>query len=238
MPTNLVRGVCAIDLCTYLPDVETLIVSDLHFGFEEYLERQGSLILRFQLSDIVKRIDWIFSQVPIKRVILNGDVKHEFGRIGKQEWRDVTRFIEFLKEKRVEIIAIKGNHDTCFGPLAEKLRIKEVQELRHKNILIVHGDVIPKELLPIIIIGHEHPAITLQEGSKREKYKCFVKTRFKNSVVIAQPSCNLLTQGTDVLQEKLLSPLLAQIARAKVFIVDDKTHDVLSFGKLNGLRRV
>ena len=154
MPTQLAPNVQAIDLCTYIEDIQALIISDIHIGFEESLERQGVLVPRFQFKDIINRLEWIFSETNIKRVMLNGDVKHEFSTISKQEWREVRRLVDYFKKKRVELIAVKGNHDTIFGPLARELGVTEVKEIRHKDILIVHGDYVPKVLAPTIIMGH------------------------------------------------------------------------------------
>lgn len=237
MPTQIAKNIQAIDLCTYIEDIQALVISDIHIGFEESLEKQGILIPRFQFKDIVRRLDWIFSQAPIKRVILNGDVKHEFGSISRQEWREVRRLIDYFRKRNIDIIAVKGNHDTIFGPLARELSVNEVKEIRHKDILIAHGDYIPANLSKTIIIGHEHPAVTLREASKAEKYKCFIKTTFRKSTLIVQPAFNPLTQGTDILKEKTLSPLLTELQKAEIFIVDDETHQVLSFGKISKLAK-
>jgi len=232
MPTKLAEGVYAVDLCTYLPDVKTLIVSDIHLGYEEHLGKQGVLVPRTQFKQIIKRLDWVISHVAVERVVLNGDVKHEFGTISKQEWREVLRLIEYFEKQSIEIIVVKGNHDTILGPITRKKQLKEVKELRHKDILMVHGDYVPERLAPIILMGHEHPAITLREKAKQEKFKCFIKGKFKKSILIVQPSLNPLTEGTDVTKEQVLSPLLSDLSNFEVFIVNDKTHEVLPFGKV------
>lgn len=232
MPTKLAPGVYAVDVCTYLPDVKTLIMSDLHLGYEEALGKQGVLVPRTQYKRIIKRLDWILEHVAVEHVVLNGDVKHEFGTISKQEWREVRRLMEYFQKKDIKITVVKGNHDTILGPIARALQVKEVSEARHKDILITHGDYLPKRLAPIIIMGHEHPAITLRDKAKSEKFKCFIKGKFKKSTLIVQPSMNPLTEGTDVLKEQVLSPLIKNILSFEAFIVDDKTHEVLPFGKI------
>src|SRR3989344_9257880 len=73
MPTELTKGIYAVDMCTYLSDIKALIISDIHIGFEEALGKQGVFVPRFQYNDIIKRLDWIFNTVPIKTVVLNGD---------------------------------------------------------------------------------------------------------------------------------------------------------------------
>lgn len=233
MLTKLADGVYAIDLCTYLPDIKALVIADLHLGFEESLGRQGVLVPRAQYKAIIKRLDWILEHVAVEHVILNGDVKHEFGTITKQEWREVRRLFEYFQSKNLKITVIKGNHDTILGPIARALQLKEVKEARHKDVLITHGDYAPSKLEKIVIIGHEHPAITLREKAKAEKFKCFLKGKYKKSVLIVQPSFNTLTEGTDILKEQFLSPLIKDVSSFEAFIVDDKTHQVLPFGKVS-----
>jgi hypothetical protein len=232
MPTKLAPGVYAVDVCTYLPDAKTLIISDIHLGYEESLGKQGVLVPRTQYKRIIKRLDWILEHVAVEQIVLNGDVKHEFGTISKQEWREVRRLMEYFQKKSIKITVIRGNHDTIMGPIARVFQLKEVQEARHKEILITHGDYVPKKLAPIIIMGHEHPAITLRDKAKAEKFKCFIKGKFKKSTLIVQPSMNPLTEGTDVLKEQILSPMIKDILSFEAFVVDDNTHEVLPFGKI------
>ncbi len=229
---KLATNIYAIDLCIYLSDIKTLIISDLHLGYEESLQKRGVLVPKSMFKQIIKRLDWILKQVPVEKVILNGDIKHEFGTISVQEWREVLRLIEYFEKKNIDVIAVKGNHDAIFGPIARKKQIKEVKEARHKDILIAHGDYIPEKLSKVIIIGHEHPAITLREKAKVEKFKCFLKGVFKKSVLIVMPSFNPLTGGSDVLKNEILSPLIGNVEKFDVFVVDDKTHEVMVFGKI------
>jgi len=232
---KLSPNIYAIDLCIYLSDIKALIISDLHLGYEESLQKRGVLVPKTMFKRIIKRLDWILDQVPVEKVILNGDIKHEFGTISVQEWREVLRLIEYFEKKNIDVLAVKGNHDTIFGPIARKKEIKEVKEIRHKDILIVHGDYVPEKLSKIIIIGHEHPAITLREKAKAEKFKCFLKGAYKKSVLIVIPSFNPLTEGSDVAKKEVLSPLIKNISNFDVYIVNDKTHEVMAFGKARDL---
>jgi len=84
-----------------------------------------------------------------------------------------------------------------------------------------------------IIIGHEHAAVTLKEGPRVEKFKCFLKGKWKGKELIVMPSMNPVTEGTDVLQAELLSPYLNQkLDNFEVFIVAD---EIMPFGKLGNL---
>jgi hypothetical protein len=232
---RLYEGIIAVDLGLYLEKEKTLVIADLHLGYEEHLAKQGVLVPRMQYKETIKRLDYIFSNLPdIETIVLNGDVKHEFGRINPQEWREVLKLIDYLCEKG-KLVVIKGNHDTILGPITKKREIKEVRDYRIGDVLIAHGDYIPGKLAKIVIIGHEHPAINLREEAKVEKFKCYLVGKYKRSVLIVQPSFNLLTQGTDVAREELLSPFLENVKDFQCFIVNDQTHEVLEFGSIKEL---
>ena len=103
---------------------------------------------------------------------------------------------------------------------------------------MTHGDKIPSKALlrnvSTIIIGHEHPAISIREGPRVEQFKCFLKGKYKGRNLIAQPSFNTMIEGTDVLKDKNLGPFLKQnLDNFEVYAVEDK---VYRFGKLGKLR--
>ncbi|MFH1053853.1 MAG: metallophosphoesterase [Candidatus Woesearchaeota archaeon] len=234
------------DLAIYLIDKNILIISDTHIGFEEALNKQGLLVPRFQFKDIIIRLEKIFNKINSKyknddfdKIIINGDIKHEFGKISETEWRNTLKLIDFLLKKTNKILLIKGNHDTILGPIAKKREVKVVEEFISGDILVLHGDKIPKNLsktkdIKTIIIGHEHPAITLEEMGRMEIYKCFLLGKFKDKNLIVQPSFNLVTEGTDILRQNLLSPFLKDIKEFRILVAGEKIYD---FGKVKDLIR-
>ncbi len=238
----MIQGIEIIDLGLLLKNEKLLVLSDFHIGYEEALNKQGILVPKFQFGDVIKRLGRIFSElkrrkINLEKIIINGDVKHEFGKISEQEWRETLRLLDFLAGQCKEIILVKGNHDTIIGPIAKKRNVRIAGYCLIKDILIVHGHKIPdKGLLKkakTIIIGHEHPAVSLKEGMKTEKFKCFLKGKYKGKSMVVMPSFCLATEGTNVLSEKLLSPFLNQdISNFEVFVVADK---VYGFGKLKNL---
>jgi hypothetical protein len=74
------------DLCLII-NREILVISDIHVGYEEALNKQGILIPRLQFRDIAQRLEKIISKRKFKIIVVNGDLKHEFGKISAQEWR-------------------------------------------------------------------------------------------------------------------------------------------------------
>ena len=165
------KGIEIVDLGLKIG--KTLIIADIHIGFEEALNKQGIMIPRFQFDDVVKRIGRILRQAKPETVVVNGDIKHEFGRISDQEWRETLKIIDLLLEKSKKVVLIRGNHDTILGPIAKKRNIEVLDrlEIDDGRILIVHGH---KEVeLPkgtkTIIIAHEHPAVSLRKVNTREE---------------------------------------------------------------------
>ena len=243
---ELLKDIHAIDLALLVDD--TLIISDVHIGFEEALNKQGMLVPRDHFPQLIKRMEGIFVQVDkkargkLRHIIINGDLKHEFGRISEQEWRHTLKFLDFLGRHCHKVILVKGNHDTILGPIAQKrnLEVHEHMTLRNGEILIVHGDKLPSDDVfkqaKIIVIGHEHPSIALRSGPRVEKYKCFYVGKYKKRQLIVLPSLNLLTEGSALMHEEVLSPFLKEkIDDFEVFIVEDK---IYKFGKLKNVLRI
>jgi uncharacterized protein len=218
----------------FLAKHKILIINDLHIGYEESLYNRGILVPKFQLKEILSKLEDIIEKSNPSTVIINGDLKHEFGRVSNQEWREVLQLLDFLLTKCQKIIIIKGNHDPIINPVAAKRRVSVVDKFHIDDILIVHGDQLVETTAKRIIIGHEHPAITVREGSKAEKYKCFLKGKWQRHELIAVPSFNPLLEGTDILKEQLLSPFLKNLKNFSIYIVNKS--EVYNFGKLKQLQ--
>tara|TARA_Y100000310_G_C20543968_1_gene744688 strand:+ start:93 stop:989 length:897 start_codon:yes stop_codon:yes gene_type:complete len=289
-----------IDLAIYTN--RTLIVTDLHIGYEESLNKQGLMVPRFQFDEIMKRLDSIFKKLKskkIERIIINGDLKHEFGTISGQEWRNTLKLLDYFSEHCNDVILIKGNHDKILGPIAEKrnvrvldhylistidentikkISINNKSQLKNQskikksfkkiniknriektiiktqknminkiinknksknnnNILVMHGDKIPSKTLlkgiKTIIIGHEHSAVSVREGPRAELFKAFLVGKWKKYNLIVQPSFNLVTEGTDILKEEVLSPFLkGDLKNFDVIVAGDNLY---GFGKVKDL---
>ena len=209
-----------------------LIIGDLQLGYESYLNSKGILEPRFQFKELKERLNKILDKVKIKKIIFNGDIKHEFGNISEQEWREVLALIDFLP-KNLEIIFVKGNHDTFLSPIAKKRNVKLVDYYNVDNISIMHGDKIIPDLRKTLIIGHEHPAVSFKER-RDELFKCFIKGKWKSHTLIVMPSFNSFNPGSDVQKSKHLSPFLqGNLKDFEVYAVEDK---VYYFGKIKDLK--
>ena len=234
---KILKNIKAIDLALHFDS--TIIISDVHIGYEEALNKKGIMIPRLEFEEMAKRIKKMITPLgKVERIIINGDLKHEFGTISEQEWRNTLKFLDLLAKYCNEVILIKGNHDMILGPIARKRNVKIVDYYLIGKVLITHGDRMPKEEIlkqaDTIIIGHEHPAITLKDGARVETFKCFMKGKYKRKNLIVLPSFNAIVEGTNMIRDKTLSPFLKQsLDDFEVFVVEDK---IYNFGKLRNLR--
>jgi uncharacterized protein len=187
---------------------------------------------------MMKHLEHIFSKASPKSIILLGDVKHEFGIISGQEWKDTLKLLDYLSAKG-EVILIRGNHDKVLGPIAKRKDILIRDYFCVGQYFFCHGDKIfdNKELKKskTIIIGHEHPAVGIRDGPRLERYKCFLSGKYQSKNLIVLPSFSFVTEGADVLQEKTLSPFIKNIGNFEVFVASDKGY---AFGKIKTLMKL
>lgn len=242
---NITTGLKIKGKSLWMPHERVLIIADLHIGYEEYLNRKGILAPRSQFEEMEKDIWELLNEVKPKTIIINGDLKHEFDRISEQEWNDTLRILEILIANCQEVILVKGNHDTILKPIVKrfgKRRIKIVNFYEIGDIGILHGDEFDEDVWKTIkrkktlIIAHEHPAISIIEGNKTEKYKCFLLGMWKGKKIVVMPSFMPLIEGMDIRKDKILSPFLKQnINNFEVFVLGDKVYE---FGKLGSLKLI
>jgi putative SbcD/Mre11-related phosphoesterase len=228
---EILKGIEIIGKALWLKKSRTLIIGDIHIGYEEALNKQGILVPRSQFKETEKEIKELLELKP-ETIVINGDLKHEFKEISEQEWRETLAILDLML-KTSRVILVKGNHDNILEPIARKRGLKIVDKYEIEGRCILHGDRIIETSMKTLIIGHEHAAISLQDGMKIEKYKCFLLGKYKTKKLIVMPSFLPIIEGTDLTQDKLLSPYLTDVSNFVVFVVGDKTY---RFGKLKNIK--
>ena len=242
---EIFRGVEIVGRALYVESLNSLVIGDVHIGYEEALNKRGVLIPRHHFKDVMTEMREVFQQLPrllrcrkLESIVINGDLKHEFGGISEQEWREILKFFDLLSSYCGSLVLIKGNHDPAVGPVARKMGVRLVDGYSKEGVFICHGHEIPKsrdyENSKLVIIGNEHPAVTIKDGVRAEKFKCFLKGAFEGKAMVVMPSLNPVTVGTDVLKEKFISPFMkTDISDFEVFVVADESY---YFGKVRDLK--
>ncbi len=239
MDLNQIYGAKIMDLALIVDNY--MVISDLHLGYEQSLNADGIMVPKFQYPLIKARMEEIIKRSTCQRIIVNGDLKHEFGRISRQEWNEALNFLEFLEKHFKEIILIKGNHDNFTRFIAKKTDLEVLETFSLENFRIMHGHKIPSHLTrgegETIIIGHEHPCIGLRSGERLEKIKCFLKTKYNGFNLIVMPSFNFVTEGSDILQERPLSPFLKGNPK-KMEVIGVENFEIFPFGDIKNITAV
>jgi len=230
------EGIRTVGPC--LETGSTLVLADVHIGAEESLNKQGYMIPRFQFQEMRGRLLRILEEAEYDTIVINGDLKHEFGTISQTEWDNTLKLIEMMSHHCKKVILLRGNHDTLLGPIAYKTSVEVKDHHIVGDIFICHGHRIPSgpdfEKSKVIIIGHEHPAVTFSKNGRTESFKCFLKGKYRGKDIVVMPSFNTLTVGSNVLSEKPLSPLLEKGTNDfEVFALGDTTYP---FGKVSTLK--
>ncbi len=218
----------------------TLVIADLHLGYEEALNKDGVFLPKQQYKEIIGDFEDIFDREGrIRRVVILGDLKHEFGKISKQEWREILNFLDFLKERVGRIILIKGNHDDFLNPIAEKKDIEIRDYYQKGKDLFIHGDRKVSEDkfegVGRVFMGHLHPAISIRRGAKEETYKCFLKGKWGGKEIIILPSFFPLVEGSDIIVEDTNLAYDFNLKDFEVYIVGE---EVLDFGKVKDVGKL
>lgn len=239
----------AVDLAICWESQNTMIIADPHLGYEEALNQEGILVPRNHLTLVKERLDKIFTEVKVDKeskldtLVINGDLRHQFGPLSNQEWKETLSFLDFVGNKVHKIIAVKGNHDPDLEFLEERVsNLKVTEKYGQNGLLFTHGDVLLEKKkhtnVETIIIGHEHPVVSLKSRvtSRREPYKCFLKGYFRGKLLIVQPSFNLLAKGSDLTRELPHSPFLkeANLDEFETFPISDEG-EIYNFRNLGGL---
>ena len=223
---------------------KTLIIGDLHLGYEEFLQEQGWSFPNTQLEESLLILENILKRTgKLKKIIILGDVKHYFGGILGTEWEDFYLIVSLLKkslEDNGEIIIIKGNHDKMIEPIIKKYNFLNLKDSYfEKGVLFFHGDKQSFERnklemfdkkVELVVIAHFHPAVSIRDSAKQEKYRCFLYGKLNNKKIVVVPSFFPLNEGTDVLQERLILEDWFSVSGFEVYIIADSVYD---FGKVD-----
>ncbi|MCX8195643.1 MAG: metallophosphoesterase [Acidilobaceae archaeon] len=213
----------------YMPSEDSLIVADIHFGYEEALAAQGVFVYGSQFRKVISAVREARATTGARRLIIVGDLKHVFERLTRQERREVRDFLLSLAEMGLkEVILVRGNHDNYVAPLLREhgvVVVEEVMELGEFSL--THGHLEAELRGEYVIMGHEHPAIQIETGGYREKFKALLlmPTEGGKVLVILPALGEYLGNVVSLEREAYLSPIIRKEgipARAVPVLVDQR----------------
>ena len=242
--------------------VRSLIITDVHFGFEAELAEKG-IRTPSQTWKLQRSIIKLCEENSVERLIFLGDLKHMVPLSSWIEWREMPEALKVLKEMGVDLALILGNHDggieSMLGDLVTIFPSKGVMLDAEKRVYLLHGHAWPsQEVLraDLIIMGHLHPMISLRtdigiiakrrvwlifEGDKKILAEKLAARRRRGSIrLIVMPAFNPILTGLSV---NALTPRdrLWPLIRSGAFDLDSGEAVALSgerLGKISFLRKL
>jgi putative SbcD/Mre11-related phosphoesterase len=182
------------DRCLILEDGPTAVLGDLHLGYEKALEEEGMYIPRINTGSIRDSLNRILSKYEPERVVLLGDIKHDFRRSKFEARREVTTVVNLLSEA-AETIIVRGNHDNFLQNTLSELGMMAVDYVDIGGYRLEHGHR-DSGKRPVII-GHEHPSVRIPGAvSGGLKMQCFVYAEKEGVIVL--PPFSPFSSGNDL----------------------------------------
>src|SRR3989442_1451926 len=217
---EVAKGVEATrDFALFLRDERTLVISDLHLGFEGALAEQGVSIPRFQRRVVLERLGKMLDRGKAEKVVIAGDFKHEFSKNLVDEWVEVKQVLRFLKD-RVTPVVVRGNHDNYLATILGDLNLTLNPRADVGGYTIGHR---PEEVStpPPTIMGHEHPPVKFKDQLRAAVSAPPLPGPDR---LLVLPAFSPLALGVDVSSYPYLSPILNRtpIDDARVIGVDEK----------------
>lgn len=149
--------------------IKSLIVSDVHVGFEEELHEVGFRVPS-QSWRLIEEIKQLIEKTGAKKLIILGDLKHKVPGTSKIEWRYLSSMVGEIRRMVEEIILVPGNHDAGIGRiLGDSVTYAPsrgfiIEDGEHK-VGLFHGHTWPSISLSnadVLVMGHMHPVVRLR----------------------------------------------------------------------------
>ncbi len=230
----------------FIKSLNSIVASDFHLGYEGAMTKSGVFAPKVNLNKIMEILEKAISRTGADRLIIVGDLKHDFSNIESDEFNELYDLMAFLKRKKVSPVLIKGNHDNFVERYREPFNLLvHAKEAEIGGYLFFHGDELPK--IPskdptMLIMGQEHPAISItNKVGKREKLKCFLYGEYKRLPLLVLPAMGYFSTGTDMntsRKQQLLSPVFKHADMDKMHAIVVGYGSTMDFGEVSKLRGV
>lgn len=214
------------DRALYLPDERTLVLADVHLG----RDRASAVSLPLgERTDILDRLDMLLDRFDPQEVVVAGDLLHSFDRLSYGVERALQEFESQIEKRGARLVVTRGNHDTLLDSALDGA----VSEHSVGDLLVCHGHERPNRA-GSYIIGHVHPAITI-EGQKRP---CYLRGPADGGgSVLVLPAFTRLAAGVDIARSGALrSPLLGHSSEYRPIVWDETNDETLEFPPLGEFR--
>lgn len=218
------------DRAAYLPAADALVLADVHLG----RGATSNVEVPFHEGEaIADRLTALVDHFTPAEVVFAGDLLHAFSTIPAGVADALETLIACVEARGAKPVVVEGNHDPMLEGLADPVPVYRLDD----GTVVCHGHEPPSELAERYVIGHEHPAITI-EGLRRPCYLLGTGV-FRAADVLVLPAFNRLTVGTVInglTSGDAHSPFLADIESFRPVVWDAGEDDPLAFPALGSVR--
>ena len=220
------------DRAVYLADADAVVLADLHFGRAD----TSRVAAPIDASESIRhRVRTLLDRFAPSTVVFAGDVLHSFDRLPAAATDAIEGLWADCVDADTEALAVGGNHDSrladCWpGSVADAVTLDD-------GTVVCHGHTPPEHRGHRYVIGHAHPAITI-EGVKRPCY-LFGDDAYRGGELLLLPAFTTLAGGVDIADRRaseLSSPLVSTLAPLQPVVWNDERDDALWFPPLDQLR--
>jgi len=197
----------------------SLVISDVHLGYEDSMASQGVYLPRLQLRRAKLIIDEA-SKLGLRRIVVNGDLKHVFEKLTKGEKVEIAEFVRYAISKGFkDIVLVRGNHDTFVSQILRDFGVEVVEDYLDlgNGVLLTHGHKVVEGIRSgaTVIIGHEHPSLEINMAGAKVKLQVLLRAPLKSGgELVVLPAVSLYQTGTSVTPspDTYLSPITKELA--------------------------
>lgn len=216
------------DRAVYFPNADVLVLADVHLG----RDRTSNVELPLgERSDVLDRVEALLDRFAPGEVVVAGDLLHAFDHVPDSVTETLAALETLIDGRDARLVVTAGNHDTMLESI-EPVRTTS-DEHAIGDAAICHGHARPEGSADLYVIGHEHPAITIQ-GRKRP---CHLAGPAETGRVLVLPAFNRLAAGVDVAGAgSFRSPLLGRPGKYRPIVRDEDGDRTLRFPALSEFR--
>jgi putative SbcD/Mre11-related phosphoesterase len=228
------------DAGVYVRPAATLVVADLHVGMDEASEVEFPMGERRDLSE---RLAALLERFEPEEVVFAGDVLHRFDRASLAVDESFGDLVDACRAAGARPVVVRGNHDTVLSQVWDG-DVHDAYALPDTgggdgSVVVCHGHEEPSVEGSTYVIGHDHPAISI-EGQRRP---CFLygEGSYRGADVLICPAFNRLAAGAEVngmYARDFQSPLVTNSDDLRPIVYDTDAGEALTFPPLGRFRRL
>ncbi|EDX87835.1 hypothetical protein S7335_5546 [Synechococcus sp. PCC 7335] len=181
------------DRALYLPDMQALLVSDVHLGKAETFQSLGIPITSQMNEENLDRLRSLCYQTNPKHLFVLGDLFHSEQSLVPEV---LTGLDTFLRRTRANVTLIVGNHDRKLVSMLPPLPMDcQIEAVTLGPLLLSHEPAC-NHAAKLNVCGHVHPVVKLRSRTDSLRLPCFfVEHRQKR---LTLPSFGEFTGGYEV----------------------------------------